>query len=95
VAVSLVSAPTSDLIDPQTSWLDAVLAGMAESVSDCARAQNAGEVPDAVRIDRIARLEKIKAAAAALQIAESVRLHSRRPRHSWPLTSIRTRSVAG
>jgi hypothetical protein len=30
-------------------------------------------VSDAVRIDRIARLEKIKAAAAALQMAESVR----------------------
>jgi hypothetical protein len=30
-------------------------------------------VPDAVRIDRIARLEKLKAAAAALQAAESVR----------------------
>ena len=30
-------------------------------------------VPDAARVDRIARLEKIKAAAAALQMAESVR----------------------
>jgi hypothetical protein len=30
-------------------------------------------VPDAARIDRIARLEKIKAAAGALQMAESVR----------------------
>ena len=30
-------------------------------------------MPDAVRVDRIARLEKIKAAAAALQMAESVR----------------------
>ena len=30
-------------------------------------------MPDAVRIDRIARLEKIKSAAAALQMAESVR----------------------
>jgi hypothetical protein len=73
VAVSLVPAPTSDLVDPQTGWLDAVLAGLADSVADCARAENLGEVPDRVRIDRIARLEKIKAAAAALQIAESVR----------------------
>jgi hypothetical protein len=30
-------------------------------------------VPDGVRIDRIARLEKVKAAASALQAAESVR----------------------
>ena len=30
-------------------------------------------MPDAVRIDRIALLEKIKSAAAALQVAESVR----------------------
>ena len=34
---------------------------------------NAGVVSDAVRVDRIARLEKIKAAAGALQMAESVR----------------------
>jgi len=30
-------------------------------------------VPDAVRINRIARLERLKAATAALQAAESVR----------------------
>ena len=36
--------------------------------------------PDAVRIDRIARLEKIKATAAALQAAESVRFDSPKQR---------------
>jgi Domain of unknown function (DUF222) len=65
--------PAADLrVDPQTDWFDDVLAGLADGVADCASPRDAGEVPDAVRIDRIARLEKIKAAAAALQIAESV-----------------------
>jgi hypothetical protein len=40
--------------------------------ADCASVDSGG-VSDAARIDRIARLEKIKAAAAALQMAESVR----------------------
>jgi hypothetical protein len=56
-----------------TGWLDDVLAGLAEGVAQCAAPGDAGGVSDAVRIDRIARLEKIKAAAAALQVAESVR----------------------
>jgi hypothetical protein len=72
MAVALMPEPAADLIDPQTGWLDAVLAGIADGVADCART-DAGLVPDAMRIDRIARLEKIKAAAAALQAAESVR----------------------
>jgi Domain of unknown function (DUF222) len=71
VAVALAPEPVRDLIDPQTDWLDGVLAGLAEGVSDCAG--DAGGVSDGVRIDRIARLEKVKAAAAALQAAESVR----------------------
>jgi hypothetical protein len=50
-----------------------VLAGLADGVVECARRRDAPDISDAVRIDRIARLEKIKAAAAALQMAESVR----------------------
>jgi hypothetical protein len=74
VAVALVPEPASDLVnDPQTEWLDDVFGCLAEGVAACASRGNAGGVPDAVRIDRIARLEKIKAAAAALQAAESVR----------------------
>jgi hypothetical protein len=74
VAVTVISAPAADpVIDPQTGWLDDVLACLAEGVAECASRGNAGGVPDAARIDRIARLEKIKAAAAALQMAESVR----------------------
>jgi hypothetical protein len=69
MAVAVVPEPVTDpVIDPQTGWLDEVLAGLAEGV-----AARTAEVPDAVRIDRVARLEKIKAAAAALQMAESVR----------------------
>jgi hypothetical protein len=63
---------TDPVMDPLTGWLDDVLSGLAEGVGDCARAGSGG-VSDATRIDRIARLEKIKAAAAALQAAESVR----------------------
>ena len=70
----MVHEPAADLrVDPQTEWLDDVLGGLAQGVVACATRGNAAEVPGAVRIDRIARLEKIKAAAAALQAAESVR----------------------
>jgi hypothetical protein len=60
-------------MDPQSGWFDEVLAGLAAGVVACASSGDAGEVPDAVRIERMARLEKIKAAAGALQMAESVR----------------------
>jgi hypothetical protein len=60
-------------VDPLTGWLDDVLAGLADGVAACKSSRDGGALSDAVRIDRIARLEKIKAAAAALQTAESVR----------------------
>ena len=70
----MVSAPAVDLvIDPQTDWFDDVLARLAAGVAECASSADSGEVPDAVRVDRMARLEKIKAAAGALQMAEAVR----------------------
>ncbi len=47
--------------------LDEVLAELAAAVADCT------PVADAARIDRIARLEQLRAATAALQAAESVR----------------------
>lgn len=59
--------------DPQVGWFDDVLACLAAGVAEFASLGDSVEVPGAVRIDRIARLEKIKAAAAALQMAESVR----------------------
>ena len=71
MALTDVAEPDADPIDPLTGWLDDVLAGLADGVADCSR--DGSGVPDAVRIDRIASLEKIKAAAAALQMAESVR----------------------
>jgi len=67
----VVSEAVADPIDPVTGWLDEVLAGLADRVGDCSR--DGSGVPDAVLIDRIALLEKIKAAATALQMAESVR----------------------
>ena len=74
VAVSVVPKPAVDqVIDRLTGWLDDVLAGLAEGVAECASPGDAGEVSDAARFDRIALLEKIKAAAGALQMAESVR----------------------
>jgi hypothetical protein len=72
MSVAVLAEPVADLVvDPLTGWLDAVLAALADGVAACERTAN--EVPDAARIDRIARLEKLKAAAAALQAAESVR----------------------
>ena len=66
-------AITDQAVDPVTGWLDDVLAGLAHGVAACAMPSNTAEVPDDVRIDRIAQLEKVKSAAAALQAAESVR----------------------
>ena len=71
MALTDVAEPDADPIDPLTGWLDDVLAGLADGVADCSR--DGSGVPDAVLIDRIALLEKIKAAATALQMAESVR----------------------
>jgi Domain of unknown function (DUF222) len=65
-------AEADPVVDSLTGWLDDVLSGLAAGVGDCASAELGG-ASDAARIDRIARLEKIKAAAAALQMAESVR----------------------
>jgi hypothetical protein len=65
-------AVADPVVDPLTGWLDDVLSGLATGVADCASAEPGG-ASDAARIDRIARLEKIKAAATALQMAESVR----------------------
>ena len=53
--------------DPMVARLDEVLAELAAAVADCT------PVADAARIDRIARLEQLRAATAALQVAESVR----------------------
>lgn len=75
----MVSEPASDLVDPRTGWLDEVLDGLAEGVAECAG--DGRVVSDAVRVDRIARLEKIKTAAAALQLAESVRFAQSQAEH--------------
>src|SRR5687768_16287246 len=74
MAFAVVPEPVTDpVIDPQTGWLDEVLAGLADGVAACTSERDTAEEPDAVRIDRVAGLENIKAAAAALQMAESVR----------------------
>jgi hypothetical protein len=54
-------------VDPLTVHLDEILDSFAAAVADTTA------VGDASRIDRIARLEKLRAATAALQVAESVR----------------------
>ena len=43
------------MVDPLTGWLDDVLAGLADGVAECEGLRDGAEVPDAVRIDRIAR----------------------------------------
>jgi hypothetical protein len=55
------------LADPVAARLDEILEELAAVVADKT------PVPDADRIDRIARLEKLRAVTAALQAAESVR----------------------
>ena len=59
--------------DPLGARLDAMLSELADAVAVCAELRDVGEVSDGERIDRIARLERLKAAAAGLQAAESVR----------------------
>jgi hypothetical protein len=53
--------------DPLVARLDGLLAELGAAVADCTA------VSDAARIDRIARLEQLRAVTAALQAAECVR----------------------
>ena len=56
------------------SSADAVVARLDEILEDLASVvADSTPVPDASRVDRIARLEKLRAATAALQVAEAVR----------------------
>ena len=64
MAALAVVEPETGSTDPLTRWLDDVLAQLGATVAD------AGEVSDAVRIDRIAALEQLRAVAAAAQQAE-------------------------
>src|SRR5829696_138618 len=59
--------------NPLCARLDAMLSELADAVAVCTELRDVGEVSDRERIDRIARLESLKAAAAGLQAAESVR----------------------
>ncbi|HEX8510174.1 MAG TPA: DUF222 domain-containing protein [Propionibacteriaceae bacterium] len=65
-ALQLVEDPPGT-DDPLVARLDEVLAELEAQVADCTA------VSDAHRIDRIARLEKLRAVTAALQAAECVR----------------------
>ena len=63
----LEPAPDPPSADRLVARLDELLDELAGEVADCT------PVSDAVRIDRIARLEKLRAVTAALQLAETVR----------------------
>src|SRR5829696_672789 len=74
MSVALVSGDRQDrLADPLCARLDGMLAELAAAVAGCAELRDVGEVTDRERIDRIGRLEQLKAAVGALQAAESVR----------------------
>lgn len=74
MSVAFALEPVAELApDRLTARLDDMLSDLAAGVAACADRREVGEVSDRVRIDRIARLERLKAAAAALQAAESVR----------------------
>jgi Domain of unknown function (DUF222) len=64
---ALALAPEVDTADPVADWLDRLLAGLADLVTD------ADEATDAERVDRITALERLKAAVGAVQVAEIVR----------------------
>ena len=74
MSAALASVDQQDcLADPLCAQLDGMLSELAAAVAACADLRDVGVVSDGERIDRIARLEKLKAAAGALQAAESVR----------------------
>src|SRR5829696_240057 len=75
MSVGLASAPEmiAPPLDPLCARLDGMLAELAAAVAGCAELRDVGEVTDGERIDRIGRLEQLKAAVGALQAAESVR----------------------
>jgi len=66
-AEDLPDMSTPAAVDPLVVRLDRILAELGEAALDPT------PVSDADRIDRIARLEKLRAATAGLQVAESVR----------------------
>ena len=74
--------------DPVTACLDQIMDELVAVVSDCT------PVADAARIDRIARLEQLRATTAALQVAESVRFAQSKSLSSSPPMCIRTESAA-
>ena len=67
MTAALALAPEVDAVDPVADWLNRLLAGLANLVID------ADEATDAERVDRIAALERLKAAVGAVQAAEIIR----------------------
>ena len=67
MSAALALAPEVEPADPVVDWLDRLLASLADLVTD------ADPATDAERIDRLAALEKVKAAVGAVQVAEIVR----------------------
>src|SRR5215203_2369745 len=74
MSVGVASVPEiASPVDSLCVRLDGMLLELAEAVAGCVELRDVRGVTDRERIDRIARLEQLKAAAAALQAAESVR----------------------
>jgi len=67
MSVGVASVPEIAVpVDPLRDRLDGMLSVLAEAVAGCADLRNVGGVSDAARIDRITRLEQLKAAAASM-----------------------------
>ena len=66
-ALTLMGAPTWS-VDPLTAHLEQVLVELGAAVRD-----DDSQCSDAVRIDRVAVLHRLRAGVAALEMAESVR----------------------
>src|SRR5215204_5424913 len=74
MSVGVASVPEIALpVDSLCDRLDGMLVELAEAVAGCVELRDVRGVTDRERIDRFTRLEQLKAAAAALQAAESVR----------------------
>ena len=71
MAALAIVEPAPESPDPVVADLDEVLSRLGGWVHDL-QAGAGGEVTDAVRIDRIARLEQLRAVTAAAQTAEMV-----------------------
>src|SRR5215218_5588533 len=96
MSVGVASVPEiASPVDSLCVRLDGMLLELAEAVAGCVELRDVRGVTDRERIDRIARLEQLKAAVAALQAAESVRFAQSQVEQQLAAGGTREWSAAG